>query len=181
MQLNYAAGKSECLVALRGKGATAVRERVFVSQTGTLLLRVVDAYKHLCMRCSTASVTQCAYRRSDGDNATDREVLVAAGCCTIDVQVAMLRLWFFGRLVRWLFYRLEMGMSAHGQRQFVGIWHGSANPNRVVISIISLILKLLNDFSIWLSKQFVNPILSSRYVSRKSLEEVEETHILCRV
>ena len=56
MQLNYAAGKSECLVALRGKGATAVRERVFVcnkakitveSQTGTLLLRVVDAYKHL--------------------------------------------------------------------------------------------------------------------------------------
>ena len=40
----------------RGKGAKAVRERVFVddkakitveSQTGTLLLRVVDAYKHL--------------------------------------------------------------------------------------------------------------------------------------
>ena len=30
MQLNYAAGKSECLVALRGKGAAAVRERVFV-------------------------------------------------------------------------------------------------------------------------------------------------------
>ena len=56
MQLNYAAGKSECLVALRGKGAKAVRERVFVgdearisveSQTGALLLRVVDAYKHL--------------------------------------------------------------------------------------------------------------------------------------
>ena len=54
--MNYAAGKSECLVALRGKGAKAVRERVFVgdkarisveSQTGTLLLRVVDAYKHL--------------------------------------------------------------------------------------------------------------------------------------
>ena len=43
-------------MALRGKGATAVRARVFVcdkarisveSQTGTLLLRVVDAYKHL--------------------------------------------------------------------------------------------------------------------------------------
>ena len=56
LQLNYAAGKSECLLAPRGKGAKAVRERVFVddkpkitveSQTGTLLLRVVDAYKHL--------------------------------------------------------------------------------------------------------------------------------------
>ena len=53
------------------------------------------------------------HRRSDVDNATDREVLVAAGCCTIDVQVAMLRLLFFGRLVRWgtapLFAVLQAG------------------------------------------------------------------------
>ena len=53
------------------------------------------------------------YRSSDGDNATDREVLVAAGCCTSDVQVAMLRLLFFGRLVRWgtapLFAVLQAG------------------------------------------------------------------------
>ena len=52
-------------------------------------------------------------RRSDIDNATDREVLVAAGCCTIDVQVAMLRLLFFWRLVRWgtapLFAVLQAG------------------------------------------------------------------------
>ena len=52
------------------------------------------------------------YRSSDGDNATDREVLVAAGC-SIDVQVAMLRLLFFGRLVRWgtapLFAVLQAG------------------------------------------------------------------------
>ena len=56
------------------------------------------------------------YRSSDGDNATDREVLVAAGCCTIDVQVAMLRLLFFGRLVRWgtapLFAVLQAGRRA---------------------------------------------------------------------
>ena len=29
------------------------------------------------------------YRRGDNDNATDHEVLVAAGCYTIDLQVAM--------------------------------------------------------------------------------------------
>ena len=38
---------------------------------------------------------------------------MAAGCCTIDVQVAMLRLLFFGRLVRWgtapLFAVLQAG------------------------------------------------------------------------
>ena len=54
LQLNYAARKSECLVALRGKWAKAVREQIFVAdkamltvefQAGTLLLRVVDAYK----------------------------------------------------------------------------------------------------------------------------------------
>ena len=183
-------------MALRGKGAAAVRERVFVcnkakisveSQTGTLLLRVVDAYKHLggivtssgsqsrelqarvkamnggvaalnrpvmgrheihvedkILLCSTLADTRLflyagtwtslssaqqrtlhsarvqilrratnMQRRSDIDNATDREVLVAAGCCTIDVQVAMLRLLFFGRLVRWgtapLFAVLQAG------------------------------------------------------------------------
>ena len=85
-------------------------------------------------------------RRSDTDNATDREVLVAAGCCTIDVQVAMLRLLFFGRLVRWelhrfsLCYRLEMDMSAHGQRQFDVTWLGSANQKRVATSMTSLTL-----------------------------------------
>ena len=196
MQLNYAAGKSECLVALRGKAAAAAREGVFVrdkaritveSQSGTLLLRVVDAYKHLggivtssgsqsrelqarikamnvgvaalnrpvmgrheipvedkLLLCSTLADTRLflyagawtslsaaqqralhrarmqilrratnMYRRSDGGNMTDREVLVAAGCCTIDVQVAMLRLLFFGRLVRWgtapLFAVLQAG------------------------------------------------------------------------
>ena len=190
MQLNYAAGKSECLVALRGKGAAAVRERVFVcnkakisveTQTGALLLRVVDAYKHLggivtsngsqsrelqarvkamnssvaalnrpvmsrheihvedkILLCSTLADTRLflyagtwtslssaqqrtlhsarvqilrratnMQRRSDIDNATDREVLA------IDVQVAMLRLLFFGRLVRWgtapLFAVLQAG------------------------------------------------------------------------
>ena len=36
-----------------------------------------------------------------------------------------------------------MGKSAHGQRQFVGIWHGSADPKRVVISMISLILTMV--------------------------------------
>ena len=36
-----------------------------------------------------------------------------------------------------------MGKSAHGQRQFVGIWHGSADPTRVVISMISLILTMV--------------------------------------
>ena len=41
------------------------------------------------------------YRSGENDNATDREVLVAAGRYTIDVQVAMLRLLFFARLVRW--------------------------------------------------------------------------------
>ena len=41
------------------------------------------------------------HRSGENDNATDREVLVAAGCYTIDVQVAMLRLLFFARLVRW--------------------------------------------------------------------------------
>ena len=184
LQLNYAAGKSECLVALRGKGAKAVREQVFVAdkamltvefQAGTLLLRVVDAYKHLggivtssgsqCRElqarikamnagiavlnrpvmarhevptedkiqlCATLADTRLflyagtwtslgaaqqkalhgprmhilrratnMYRSSENDNATDREVLVAAGCYTIDVQVAMLRLLFFARLVRW--------------------------------------------------------------------------------
>ena len=183
LQLNYAAGKSECLVALRGKGAKAVREQVFVAdkamftvefQAGTLLLRVVDAYKHLggivtssgsqcrelqarikAMNAGIAALNRlvmarhevprkdkiqlCAtladtrlflyagtwtslgatqqkalhgprmhilrratnmYRSSENDNATDREVLVAAGCYTIDVQVAMLRLLFFARLVR---------------------------------------------------------------------------------
>ena len=177
-------------------GGLAVRERVFVcnkakisveSQTGTLLLRVVDAYKHLggivtssgsqsrelqarvkamnggvaalnrpvmgrheipvedkILLCSTLADTRLfmyagtwtslsaaqqrklhsarvqilrratnMHRRSDVDNATDREVLVAAGCCTIDVQVAMLRLLFFGRLVRWktapLFAVLQAG------------------------------------------------------------------------
>ena len=41
------------------------------------------------------------YRSGENDNATDREVLAAAGCYTIHVQVAMLRLLFFARLVRW--------------------------------------------------------------------------------
>ena len=54
--LNYAAGKSECLVALRGKGDKAVREQFFVAdktmltvkyEAGSLSLRVVDACKHL--------------------------------------------------------------------------------------------------------------------------------------
>ena len=54
--LNYAAGKSECLMTLRGKGAKAVREHVFVAdkailtveyEAGSLSLRVVDAYKHM--------------------------------------------------------------------------------------------------------------------------------------
>ena len=53
------------------------------------------------------------YRSSENDNATDREVLVAAGCDTIDVQVAMLRLLFFARLIRWrtapLFAVLQAG------------------------------------------------------------------------
>ena len=56
LQLNYAAWKYECLVALRGKGAKTVREQVFMAdkamltvkfEAGTLWLRVVDAYKHL--------------------------------------------------------------------------------------------------------------------------------------
>ena len=67
LQLNYAAGKSECLVALRGKGAKTVREQVFVAdkamltvkfEAGTLLLRVVDAYKHLG-GIATSSDSQC--------------------------------------------------------------------------------------------------------------------------
>ena len=41
------------------------------------------------------------YRSSENDNAIDREVLVAARCYSTDVQVAMLRLLFFARLVRW--------------------------------------------------------------------------------
>ena len=218
--------------------ANAVRERVFVcdkaritveSQTGTLLLRVVDAYKHLggivnasgsqsrevqarikamnarvaalnrpvmdrheipvedrLLLCSTLADTRlflyagtwtslgaaqqralhrarmhtlrCAtnsYRSSDGDNATDREVLVAAGCCTIDVEVAMLRLLFFGRLFRWrtaplsLFCRLVMGMSALGQRQCVEIWHGSTDLKHVVTSTISLILTMATAVPGW--------------------------------
>ena len=183
-------------MALRGKGAKAVRERVFVGdkamltvecQAGTLKLCVVDAYKHLggivmssgsqsrelqarikAMNAGIAALNRpvmarhevpledkvrlCStlednrlflyagtltslgaaqqrmqhgarmhilrrainmYRSSEGDNATDREVLVAAGCCTIDVQVAMLRLLFFARLVRWgiapLFAVLQAG------------------------------------------------------------------------
>ena len=53
------------------------------------------------------------YRSGENDKAIDREVLVAAGCYTIDVQVAMLRLLFFARLVRWgttpLFAVLQAG------------------------------------------------------------------------
>ena len=221
LQLNYAAGKSECLVALRGKGAKAVREQVFVAdkamltvefQAGTLLLRVVDAYKHLggivtssgsqcrelqarikAMNAGIAALNRlvmarhevprkdkiqlCAtladtrlflyagtwtslgaaqqkalhgprmhilrratnmYRSSENDNATDREVLVAAGCYTIDVQVAMLRLLFFARLVRWgtapLFAVLQAG---DGQ---VSSWTTALLTGlHAVISTISLI------------------------------------------
>ena len=39
------------------------------------------------------------YRSSENEHATDREVRVSAGCYTIDVQVAMLRLLFFARCV----------------------------------------------------------------------------------
>ena len=41
------------------------------------------------------------YRSSENENATDREVLVATGSYFIDVQVAMLRVLFFARLVQW--------------------------------------------------------------------------------
>ena len=66
LQLNYAAGKSDCLVALRGKGAKAVQQVFVVDkamltvefQAGTLLLRVVDAYKHLG-GIVTSSASQC--------------------------------------------------------------------------------------------------------------------------
>ena len=195
LQLNYAAGKSECLVALRGKGAKTVREQVFVDDKAmltvkfkawTMLLRVVDAYKHLggivtssgsqcrellarmkAMYAGVAALNRpvlakhevtmedklqlCAtvdtrlflnagtwtslgpaqqqalhgprmhilrratnmYRSGENDNATVREVLVAAGCYAIDVQVAMLRLLFFARLVGWgtapLFAVLQAG------------------------------------------------------------------------
>ena len=231
MQLNYAAGKSECLVALRGKGAAAVRERVFVrnkakisveSQTGTLLLRVVDAYKHLggivtssgsqsrelqarvkatnggvaalnrpvvgrheihvedkILLCSTLADTRLflyagtwtslsaaqqrtlhsarvqilrratnMQRRSDIDNATDREVLVAAGwqCCDFCSSGD----WFDGELHRFsLCYRLEMGMSAHGHRQFDVTWLGSANPKRVATSMTSLTLSTVTAVTGW--------------------------------
>ena len=56
LKLNYAVWKSQCLVALRCKGAKSVREQVFVTDkamlsvecgAGSLSLRVVDAYKHL--------------------------------------------------------------------------------------------------------------------------------------
>ena len=43
LQLNYAAGKSECLVALRGKGAKAVRERVFVGDKARITCRVSNS------------------------------------------------------------------------------------------------------------------------------------------
>ena len=56
------------------------------------------------------------HRSGENDNVTNREVLLAAGCFSIDVQVAMLRLLFSARLVRWrtapLSCRLVMGMSA---------------------------------------------------------------------
>ena len=228
MQLNYAA--DECLVALRGKGATAVRERVFVrnkakisveSQTGTLLLRVVDAYKHLggivtssgsqsrelqarikamnggvaalnrpvmgrheipvedkILLCSTLADTRLflyagtwtslsiaqqrtlhsarAYKSLDVRPTCIEEAmvtmrLIARFWWLLGVAPLMCRLqccdfcssgdWFDGELHRFLlFYRLETGMSAHGQRQFVGTWHGSANPKRVVIPKTSLTL-----------------------------------------
>ena len=85
------------------------------------------------------------YRSSENDSATDREVLVAAGCYTIDVQVAMLSLLFFARLVRWgtapLFAVLQAGdgMSAHGLRLCVGISRGSTKWKHAVISTISVI------------------------------------------
>ena len=189
-------GRSECLVTLRGKGAKAVREQVFVAdkailtveyEAGSLSLRVVDAYKHLggiaassgsqcrelhawvkAMNSGVAALNRpvlskhevplevklqlCAtladtrlflyagtltslgvaqqqalhgprmhilrratnmYRSRENENATDREVLVATGCYTIDVQVAMLRLLFLARLVQWgtapLFAVLQAG------------------------------------------------------------------------
>ena len=55
-QLNYAAGKSECLIALRGPNATKIRKNSFVEHqalldvahaSGTLTTHVVDANKHL--------------------------------------------------------------------------------------------------------------------------------------
>ena len=39
LHLNYAAGESECLVALRGKGAKTVREQVFVDDKAMLTVK----------------------------------------------------------------------------------------------------------------------------------------------
>ena len=80
---------------------------------------------------------------SENDNATDREVLVAAGCYTIDVQVAMLRLLFFARLVRWgtapLFAVLQAG-DGHVSSWTMGLRRDLATKwKHSLISTISLI------------------------------------------
>ena len=81
--------------------------------------------------CTFSDVPPTCYRSVENENATDREVLVAAGCYTIDVQVAMLRLLFFARLVQWgtapLFAVLQAGdgMPRRGIRHCVGISLGS--------------------------------------------------------
>ena len=78
-------------------------------------------------RCTFSDVPPTCTEAGENENATDREVLVAAGCCTIDVQVAMLRLSFFARLVQWStappFAVLQAG--DRGLRHCVGISLGS--------------------------------------------------------
>ena len=176
LQLNYAAGKSECLVALREQVFVADKAILTVEyEAGSLSLRVADAYKHqggsvassgsqcrelqalvkamnsgvaalnhpemskhevpledklqLCATLADARLFLYAgtwtsmgvaqqqalhgprmhtlrratnmYRRRENENEKDRDVLVATGCYTIDVQVAMLRLLLFARLVQW--------------------------------------------------------------------------------
>ena len=72
LQLNCAAGKSECLVGLRGKGAKTVREQVFVGdkamltvkyEAGTLSLRVVDVYKHLGGIVTSGGPSAASYKQ----------------------------------------------------------------------------------------------------------------------
>ena len=43
LQLNYAPGKSECLVALCGRGAKAVREQVFVADKAILRVSSIES------------------------------------------------------------------------------------------------------------------------------------------
>ena len=57
--------------------------------------------KRCTVRACTFSDVPPTCTEAGSENATDREVLVATGCYTIDVQVAMLRLLFFARLVQW--------------------------------------------------------------------------------